>query len=109
MKPPFSGVGRISALEGGLLMALPEVESGGVDGAWQSVSIGYRYGESCCTKMVGFWYTGCGDWTGVIIWAANWGGICWYATWEQDEDGLWYICGAYMAMASCPGTGIGNP
>jgi len=32
-KPPFTGVGRISALDGGLLMALPDEDKGGVDGA----------------------------------------------------------------------------
>ena len=32
-KPPLTGVGRISALDGGLLIALPEDERGGVEGA----------------------------------------------------------------------------
>jgi RNA-directed DNA polymerase len=32
-KPPFTGVGSISALDGGLLMALPDEDKGGVDGA----------------------------------------------------------------------------
>jgi hypothetical protein len=70
----FTGVGRNSQLDGGLLMALPDDDNGGVAGAnrmsEKSVSNGCRYGESCWMRIVGFWYMGCGDATGVM---SDWG------------------------------------
>ena len=78
-KKPLTGVGRYSQVDGGLLMLLPDDERGGVAGVYgrpeKSVSIGCKKGE-CCSwmRMVGFWYIGCGDATGVNMWFA-------YAAW----------------------------
>jgi hypothetical protein len=71
-KKAVIGVGRMSQKEGGLLVLLPVEDRGGVAGAYEkSVSIGRKYGESWgWMRMVGFWYMGCGDATGVNIWLA---------------------------------------
>jgi hypothetical protein len=89
------GVGRMSHVEGGLLMELADEDNGGVAGAYRisekSVSSGWRNGESCCwMRMVGFWYIGCGDATGVMSgWFAY--EVLGYWPWEPDDDGRWNV------------------
>jgi len=58
-KNPFTGVGKMSQTEGGLL-TLPVEDRGGVAGAYEkSVSMGRRKGESWgWMRIVGFWYMG---------------------------------------------------
>ncbi len=91
MYPPLTGVHTPSQVEGGLLMALAEEESGGVDGAnlmsAQSVSMGRRYGLSWWTSIVGLWYSGRGEAIGVSMFGAPYKGMDGYAAWELEEDG----------------------
>jgi hypothetical protein len=90
-------------------MLLPVEDRGGVAGAYEkSVSIGRRKGESWgWIRIVGFWYIGWGEATGVNIWLA-------YAVWgyemcEFADDGRW----KYMACGwkvDCPdGWGVKCP
>jgi hypothetical protein len=57
---PLTGVGSIPQLDGGLLIELPDVESGGVDGkkymsdAAHAVSRGNRWGWLSWIRTVGF-------------------------------------------------------
>ena len=69
---PSMGVGRGIELDGGLLIVLPEVDSGGVDGEYEHlipltfVSKRCKAELSCLKAIDGFRWRGCGDATGVI-------------------------------------------
>lgn len=66
------GVGRAIELAGGLLMVLPEVDSGGVAGEYEDprrytlVSKGRNAEFSCLNAIEGFSWRGWGDAVGVI-------------------------------------------
>lgn len=66
------GVDRCIELDGGLLIVLPEVDSGGVDGEYEHcrpykfVSKGCSGDESCLKAIDGFRCRGCGEATGVM-------------------------------------------
>ena len=68
----LTGVGRMPQLMGGLLIELPEMERGGVDGYTypslipQSVSSDSEC-PSSWNKKSGLWYVGRGDALGVIV------------------------------------------
>lgn len=70
---PLVGVVRAIELEGGLLFALPELDSGGVDGENEDamlntfVSKGRSDDGSCLKTIAGFRSGGCGDVPGVIV------------------------------------------
>lgn len=61
---PLTGTGREIELDGGLLIVLPEVDSGGVDGEYDTpvrytvVSSGWRDEESCLNAAEGFNWRG---------------------------------------------------
>lgn len=71
LKEAYTGVGKMSYDEGGLLAELLEDDSGGVDGtrpiSAQSVSMGKRSVVSCWIRIAGFWCVGRGEATGVSI------------------------------------------
>jgi len=107
-KNALTGVGTKSHMDGGLLMLLPDDDSGGVAGAnrisEKSVSIGCKKGESWgCTRMAGFWYMGLGDATGVSIWFA-YAVCCGYeVVCEFAEEGLWKtICWGCIVWSCWP-------
>lgn len=63
---------RCVELDGGLLIVLPEVDSGGVDGEYEHrrpytfVSRGCKADVSCLNAIDGFKWRGCGEATGVV-------------------------------------------
>jgi hypothetical protein len=93
-------------MDGGLLMLLPQDDSGGVAGAncisEKSVSMGCKNGESWgWIRMVGFPHMGLGDATGVNSWFAYavWG----YEAWEFADDGRWKtMFWGWNVCSDCP-------